>query len=419
MKCCCENCFSDIFLKNYIRENGEIGICEYCNSQNVYIITTKRIGEYIRDCIEKAYEDVAEGTGVYYDAEDGEYRDRIGAKPTILSVRDIMEGVFADTVQKNTILEDIFENSGLAFEERRYGCIDWLEDVDNLHLVLQNDLYGLEATKMYHFWELFKHTIKFYNRFFDMENDNNRKEYLNQLMPYLSEYEKFIPKGEVFCRARELTKELMDITKIDVYKELSPATPLLTSTNRMSPAGISYLYIASDIETAYEECCLKDQGALVAEYVTKQDLHIIDFSQEAFIYSGSIFDPNYDHDLQWINEFLKSFVNEITLPVDKENNELSFEYVSTEIIAEYIRSLGYDGIGFNSSVGKGKCYVFFCGPDKKYYDIDTYGYMDSYLEEFYPEIISFREWFDIRKLERIHIMKKYEIEESIKCTTES
>ena len=419
MRYCCENCFSDIYLKNYIRENGETGICEYCNSQSVYIITTKKIGEYIRECIEKAYEDVNEGTGAYYDSEEDGYRDRTGEEPTVLSVRDIMEDAFDDMVQNTTILEDIFENSGLTFEEKKDGCTDWLEDVDDLHLVLQNALYGAEATRIHYFWELFKHTIKFYNRFFDIGNDSNRKVYLDQLMPYLCEYEKLIPTGEVFYRARKLTKELMDITKIDVYKELSPAPPLLASTNRMSPAGISYLYIASDIETAYEECRLKDHGALVAEHVAKQELSIIDFSQEAFICSGSIFDSNYDHDLRWINDFLKGFVEEITLPVDKENKELSFEYVATEMIAEYIRSIGYDGICFNSSVSKGKSYVFFCGPDKKYYDIDTYGYIDSYIEKYCPEIISFREWFNIRKLDRIHISKTYEIEDSIGYKTES
>ena len=112
MRYCCENCFSDIYLKNYIRENGETGICEYCNSQSVYIITTKKIGEYIRECIEKAYEDVNEGTGAYYDSEEDGYRDRTGEEPTVLSVRDIMEDAFDDMVQNTTILEDIFENSG-------------------------------------------------------------------------------------------------------------------------------------------------------------------------------------------------------------------------------------------------------------------------------------------------------------------
>lgn len=420
MRYCCENCFSDMYLKNYIRENGEKGTCEYCNSQGAYIITTEQIGEYIRECIKKAYEDVGGGTGANYDPEEKEYGDRKGEEPILLSVRDIIEDAFDERVQNTSIITDIFEDFGLG-----YKGMDWLGNVDEPHLVLQKDLYGSEATRMHHFWELFKYTTKFYNRFFDMGNDDNRKAYLDELMPYLYEYERLIPKGEVLYRARKAANGLMDITKIDAYKELSPAPPLLAKTNRMSPAGISYLYIASDIETAYEECRLKDHDALVAEYVTKEELSIIDFSQEAFIWSGSIFDPNYDHDLRWINTFLKDFVEEITSPVDKEeeeNKDFSFEYAATEVIAEYIRSREFDGICFNSSIGKGKSYVFFCGPDKKYYDIKTYGYIDPFLEEYCPEITNFREWFDIQKLELIHISedgKTYKIEDSIEYNTES
>ena len=103
MRYCCENCFSDIYLKNYIRGNGETGICEYCNSQSVYIITTKKIGEYIRECIEKAYEDVNEGTGAYYDSEEYGYEERTVEEPTVLYVRDIMEDAFDEMVQHTTI----------------------------------------------------------------------------------------------------------------------------------------------------------------------------------------------------------------------------------------------------------------------------------------------------------------------------
>lgn len=413
MRYCCENCFSDMFLKDYIKENGETGTCDYCNSQNAHIITTKKIGEYIRECIDKAYEDIDEGTGAYYDGEIKLYLDATGEEAIRYSFRDIVEDAFDERVENTSIIEDIFEDTNLRYD------IGWLGDIDDTYFVIKNNLYGKETTRMYHSWELFKYTVKYYNRFFDMGDDNNRKAYLDSLMEFLKRYEKLILSEEVFYRARKVTDDLMDIMEIDAYKELSPAPPLLASTNRMSPAGISYLYIASDRETACKECRLEDQDALVAEYVTKEELKIIDFSQEVFIWANSIFDPNYDHDLRWINEFLKDFVREITSPVDKEDTDLSFEYVATEIIAEYIRSQGYDGICFNSSIGKGKSYVFFCGPDKKYYDIDTYGYIDSYLEKYCPEIISFREWFNIRKLERIHISKTYEIEDSIEYNTES
>lgn len=84
----------------------------------------------------------------------------------------------------------------------------------------------------------------------------------------------------------------------------------------MSPAGISYLYVASDRETAYKECRYKDATVMVAEYVLKEELTIIDFSQVAFVTTKSIFSEEYDHDLRWINNFLDAFIKEITSPVD-------------------------------------------------------------------------------------------------------
>lgn len=409
-----------MYLKNYIRENGEKGTCEYCNSQGAYIITTEQIGEYIRECIEKAYEDVDGGTGACYDWEKKEYFDSQGEEPEKYSIRDIIEDAFDEKAQNTTLIIDIFEYINLS-----YNDIGWIGDIDDPYFVVKNDLYGKEKTRMYYFWEIFKYTVKYYNRFFDIEDDDNRKAYLDGLMEFLKRYKKLIPSGEVFYRARKKTDDLLNIRRIDVYKELSPAPPLLAKTNRMSPAGISYLYIASDIETAYKECRLQDEYALVAEYIAKKELKIIDFSKEVFIWPDSIFDPNYDHDLRWANKFLKDFVSEITSPVDKEdekNKDLSFEYVATEVIAEYIRIRKFDGICFNSSIGKGKSYVFFCGPDKKYYDINTYGCIDPLLEKYCPEITNFREWFDIQKLELIHISedgKTYKIEDSIEYKTES
>lgn len=47
--------------------------------------------------------------------------------------------------------------------------------------------------------------------------------------------------------------------------------------------------------------------------------------------------------------------------MDDKKEAHSYEYVATQIIAEYIRSLGYDGICFNSSVGRGKVMYFFVG----------------------------------------------------------
>lgn len=55
------------------------------------------------------------------------------------------------------------------------------------------------------------------------------------------------------------------------------------------------------------------------------------------------------------------FAREISKPVSEKEAEL--EYVPTQLLAEYIRKLGYKGIIFSSSVNPGgKNYVLFYGP---------------------------------------------------------
>lgn len=43
MKYCCENCFTNNYLKKYIQEQHKVGICDYCNSESAYIISTRAI----------------------------------------------------------------------------------------------------------------------------------------------------------------------------------------------------------------------------------------------------------------------------------------------------------------------------------------------------------------------------------------
>lgn len=388
MRYCCEKCFSNKYLKEYILSERNVGKCDYCNSNGVNIISTGEIGAYIRECLKKAYEDIENGTGAYWDSEEKQYCNRTGRSVAPYSIRDILveeENVLNEAVIDTTILEDIFSDSGLSFEEKKQGESDVFEDIDNCNLVLKDDLYGLEATKMYYTWEFFKYITKYYNRFFDIDKDCQRRDYLKELVPYILEYDTVIKAGTIYYRARKLNDEkLHDLDYAGVYKEMAPAPP-------------------------------KYATVMVAEYVLKEELTIIDFSQVAFVTTKSIFSEEYDHDLRWINNFLDAFIKEITSPVDDKKEDHSYEYVATQVIAEYIRSLGYDGICFNSSVGRGKSYVFFCGPNMEY-SSDGYDYIDEYLWDTYPKLTYFTDWFDIQKLEYNYVFQdgvKYRVEKKI------
>lgn len=392
---CCENCFNNLYIKEFVSSKNCIGDCDYCGSTNVNIVLIEEIGKYFRECFDKAFESIDEGTGAMYDSDAKEY-----VVKQRYSVIDIVneEMVFEDDTS-SALLKDIIEESGPSFRDTKHGEYDPYGDIYDENFVIKNDLYGIYNTNMYSTWERFKFTVKHYNRFFDvdgvMAGIDERKALLDKLRHFIMEYEECVPCNSIFYRARQDSS--LNFDTIIINKELSPPPPNHAKTNRMSPAGISYLYLASSVETAYKECGYKSGNIIMAKYFSKAELQIVDFSKTAYIGQASIFSNDYDHDSRWYNDFLKKFATEISKPVDKEKTDLTYEYTATQLIAEYIRGLGFDGICFNSSTGVGKSYCFFFGPDleycKKEYGIldeemDWYCTLPSFLDAFHIDEIS-------------------------------
>lgn len=73
-----------------------------------------------------------------------------------------------------------------------------------------------------------------------------------------------------------------------------------------------------------------------------------------------MFSGNFEREKQNIGLFLGKYTSEISEPVSL-NSE--FEYLPTQVIAEYIRFKGYDGIAYSSAKTGEANYVFFYGPD--------------------------------------------------------
>lgn len=420
MSYCCEECFSNEAIKKFIQENSDTtGECGYCGSSNTPLISLRTLGKYMCSCLEKAYEHVDEGTGAMYDSEDEIYLGPDGNEATVYSVREILmeEETFSDITDSDRLADDLF--SGLvSYEEQKDGVFDPFCDIDSVCFVIKDDLYGLEATQIYYNWELFKHTIKHYNRFFEVDGIDIRSKCLDKINVYLYDFITDIDIDTVFYRAREQDDSIKDITGIDPCKEMGPAPYNRAKTNRMSPAGISYLYVAEDKNTAFSECRLNGKRAVVAELKLKESLQIIDFSKSVFYSSGSIFEDDYDHDGRWVSSFLRSFVKEITMPVDENVKDHSYDYVATQIIAEYLRSKNYDGICFKSSVGDGKSYVFFCGPDTEHSpDAYPYPFGDPYLSDMLPILQPFTEYFDISYIEVVDVLNDGKAGKAIETRT--
>ena len=65
---CCEDCFENKAIKEFIRQKNESsGECGYCGTNNTTLISLQTLKEYLCICINKAYEDIDNGTGAIYD----------------------------------------------------------------------------------------------------------------------------------------------------------------------------------------------------------------------------------------------------------------------------------------------------------------------------------------------------------------
>lgn len=70
---CCENCFKNLYVKDFVSSKNHIGDCDYCDSTNVNIVSIEEIGQYFRECFGKAFESIEAGTGAMYDSDTKEY----------------------------------------------------------------------------------------------------------------------------------------------------------------------------------------------------------------------------------------------------------------------------------------------------------------------------------------------------------
>lgn len=131
--------------------------------------------------------------------------------------------------------------------------------------------------------------------------------------------------------------------------------PLLNSAaeGRGNSKGIPHLYVATDKETAMAEVRPWLGAILTVAYlkITK-DLKILDFSVE---HGNSNLNLNCFFEEPTNEEIIKAVWSDIDNAFSKPTkaSDLKSEYAPTQIISEFIRSKGYDGIAYKSSLAEG------------------------------------------------------------------
>lgn len=128
------------------------------------------------------------------------------------------------------------------------------------------------------------------------------------------------------------------------------------SEGRANPKGIPYLYLATDRDTALSEVRPWIGSVISAgQFGTNRELRLIDFSVEYgkekhFFFS----EPSDEQKTQAVWSHID---NAFSKPVTESDS--SSDYAPTQVIAEFIRSKGYDGIAYKSSLANGHNIALF------------------------------------------------------------
>ena len=231
---------------------------------------------------------------------------------------------------------------------------------------------GRGIEQLIYSWDAFKHIVKYEMRYFFATRPTGDSDEMTagQVLKAVSDLGEHHPSvWPVPCPA-PLFRARMAISHDEAASwhhaaDLGPPPPERAAANRMSPAGISIFYGATDRATAVAEAGAHAAFRYVttAEFTPTRQLRLIDLTNLPAV--PSIFDISARQDF-YVLRFLRMFIHDITLPVELDGRE-HIDYVPTQVFTEYFRFAfpdQVDGLMFPSAQGPGNNVAIFVGSDR-------------------------------------------------------
>jgi hypothetical protein len=343
----------DYALKAVISANLSEPSCSYCsvagNDANPVAVPLDVFLEAFMVGVHLLYEDV-EASGV--PIEEGE------RLTSVYDVENVVRSVLDHAVTARDADEALAADIAAAMTTAQWVDRDWQR--------LSPDQV------MQYSWESFKRLVKHSTRFFfsgvlgDPADDEtlSASRFFQELASALVQIPEIFPRPcPVLYRGR-MTATEPAIAKNATASELGPPPPEKAAANRMSPAGISMFYGATNLDTAIAEIGAHSSygHAVTGEFTPAREIRLIDLTKLPEL--PSIFD-NKLFEQYYTILFLHRFVQDLTLPIDLDGRE-HIDYVPTQAFTEYLRysfPARADGLMFPSSQGPGAKVVVFYGPD--------------------------------------------------------
>jgi hypothetical protein len=199
-------------------------------------------------------------------------------------------------------------------------------------------------------WDEFRQELQHDNRFFPDSFPNIDE--LSSLLSYLSVQTN--RELNVLYRARLNP----DSSTQHLIEDMGAPPPERATAGRANPFGISYLYVASTEKTALSE--LRPHSGdyyTVADYKLGSGLKLIDLRNPRITVSPFRYS---DEEIKKIHSGIGLLVKlgeELAKPVSQSKAQL--EYLSSQYLCEFIKSQGYEGVIYKSSLGDGDNFAIF------------------------------------------------------------
>lgn len=311
---CCSSCIGDrgIEIEIFPLIGTIQGICDYCRTSEAELIEERNLQDHFETII-SAY-----------------IPDENGKKLAELLKVDWLLFPSLDIAQATILLGEILDDGEII----RTGFSPKSIDGES----------GLRA------WELLRTELKHGNRYFPKTNIDKSR--LNRLLSYIMSNTSELPTDWFRARAQ--------VDDAPYSPDDMGAPPKrLASHGRANPAGIPYLYIASDAETAVSEI-RPHTGELIsiAQFHINESLNFIDLRNPRKLVSPFMLENEDEVALLRRDiSFLELLGKELRNPVLPQG--AAIDYVPSQYLCEFIKNSGFDGVIYDSSVGEGMNLALF------------------------------------------------------------
>lgn len=306
---CCSGCFSDRFLRAYCTQKSEtVGSCSFCGTEDTVVLEPKCLSDTFQILLD-FYKTSNSGSAIF----------------------------LHEQIQK-----DWYVFSDLVSDEKQRQLLD--EICSGRVSLKEKYIPGIEQlTDRIEQWNEFREELKHVNRYFPKKVPaDDRLEFLLDWL-ILPEDEKptDIFRARINKKGRKFTMGEMDRPPVD--KALN---------GRANPLGISYLYAASDTSTAISEVQpYKGEEVTVARIQINGKIVFADLRNPKRTVSPFELDEDVLDTLYSEMPYLVTLGEELSKPIIPM--EAALEYLPSQYLCEFIKSVGFGGVLYKSSLASG------------------------------------------------------------------